>query len=101
MISPFRLTQVVDPRRRRRSVWDMLLMFHLSEGTRDVFDDEGVDCESLDDARRKALAAAREIIAAQALKGRVNLDARIDVTDDTGRVVLCVPFSDAVTIGNA
>lgn len=77
-------------------------MFNLIDGVASIFDEEGLDVPDINAARALALKAAREIMA-EDLKasGVLNLKLRIDVTDESGLVVLSVPFSDVVTIGHA
>lgn len=79
----------------------MRLMLHLIESDFDLFDDEGHEVADLVAAHELALSAARDILSHEILTGTLTLNRRIDVTDETGRIVLSVPFTDVVTLGSA
>lgn len=49
-------------------------------------------------AQRKALAFAREQLAAAVLEGRLALHERIEVQDETGRTVASVSFGQSVDL---
>jgi hypothetical protein len=66
-----------------------------------VIDDEGVDYETAEEARRAALRAAREIMAAGVVEGQLRLACHVEVRDEAGVVVLTVPFDTAVAIVSA
>lgn len=59
-------------------------------------DEDGVELPGLDAVRRQALLGARSIIAAEIMKGRLNLAERIEVDDSGGRNVLTLAFTDAI-----
>ncbi|MGZ8352808.1 MAG: DUF6894 family protein [Allosphingosinicella sp.] len=62
-------------------------------------DHEGKELPNLAAAREKATASDREMICSSIqTRGSVNLDHRIDVRDETGDVVMTVPFREAFTI---
>lgn len=62
-------------------------------------DEEGREFADLDDARAAAVRGARDVIAETVSRdGRLNLSHRIDVEDEDGRVLLSVPFSEAVEV---
>jgi hypothetical protein len=44
------------------------------------------------------MAAARSLLSADALEGRLDLDMRIDVADEAGALVHSLPFADAIEI---
>jgi hypothetical protein len=60
---------------------------------------EAVDMPDLDAVRREAMASARETVA-ELLRSGASLDSALsrsfEVTDDAGKVVLTLPFSDSV-----
>ncbi|MDB5670891.1 MAG: hypothetical protein JWO25_1850 [Alphaproteobacteria bacterium] len=72
------------------------LHIHNSHGSAE--DDEGVDAASLSEAREKAVAGIRGLLAAEAVNGEMNFKGRIDISDGAGKRVLSVPFTDAVTV---
>jgi hypothetical protein len=72
--------------------------FHLRGGATPVPDDEGIELDGPDSVRRTALTGARSIISEDARAGFVDLTARIEVSDTTGRIVLVLPFTEAVRV---
>jgi hypothetical protein len=71
--------------------------FHLFDDL-DVPDGEGMDLPDHATARARALMEAR-VMAAQAVRqGRLNLEHRIEVTDERGAIVVTVSFGEAVSI---
>ena len=61
-------------------------------------DDEGIELADTVAARDAALAGAREMMCDQVKKGRLSLHHRIEVEDERGRVILTLPFDEAVSI---
>ena len=47
-------------------------------------------------AKKAALAGARGMIAEEVLRGRLELECRIDVADEHGTILFSVPFSSAL-----
>lgn len=72
------------------------LHVHNSHGAAE--DDEGMDADSLSEARERAVAGIRSLLSAEAANGEMNFKGRIDISDEAGKVVLSVPFSEAITI---
>jgi hypothetical protein len=72
--------------------------FDLHECGTTSTDDEGCERESLAEVRDEALRAAREVMCAEVFEGSLCLSCRIDVRDDTGTVVLTLPFKEALTV---
>lgn len=70
--------------------------FHVRGGPIEADDEEGSDLPNSAAAERYAVAAARELLAAAVLEGRLALDERIDVNDSAGRRLLSLSFGDAV-----
>ncbi len=75
-----------------------LYYFHLRDGIDVLLDPEGCELADLAAVERCALTAARSIISADVLDGRLRLDMRIDVEDPAGAVVHRLPFNQAIEI---
>jgi hypothetical protein len=73
-----------------------LFYFHTRGGAVEAEDLEGLELADAAAARATALRGARSIIASAVLEGRLPLGERIEVTDEAGRLVLTLPFADAV-----
>ena len=73
--------------------------FHFYDRYGFVPDDEGREFADLDIVREQALKGARSIISDDVMHGYVDLECRIDVTDDAGAFVLTIPFDEAVEFG--
>jgi len=72
---------------------------HLRGGDLDAVDTEGMELPDLDAAREEAIGTAREIAADRLRYGRsVDLGACFVITNEVGRTLLKVPFSDAIVI---
>jgi hypothetical protein len=72
------------------------LHIHNSHG--DAEDDEGLNASSLSEAREKAISGIRSLLSSEVANGQMNLHGRIDISDQSGKVLLSVPFKDAVTV---
>lgn len=72
------------------------LHVHNSHGSAE--DDEGLEVESLAEAREKAVAGIRGLLSGEAANGEMNFKGRIDISDDAGAVLLSVPFSEAISV---
>jgi hypothetical protein len=72
--------------------------FHLYECGRLIVDDEGREVSDLDSLRGLALTEAREVMAAEVKAGKLCLSCYIQVNDEQQRVVLSVPFREALDI---
>ena len=70
---------------------------HLRDGSDETLDPEGHELPE-EAIAPTALAAARDCMAGDVKKGRLDLRYRIDVEDEEGRIVHSLPFADAVTI---
>jgi hypothetical protein len=68
----------------------------LYSDTETVLDTEGAVFVSADEMMAAALNGAREIIAADAMSGVVDLSPRIDVRDEGDQVIHTLHFADAV-----
>jgi hypothetical protein len=63
-----------------------------------VIDEEGVELPSLQAARDKAYDAARALACAELLEGHLNLNHRIEVAEEGGRVIVILHFRDTFSI---
>jgi hypothetical protein len=61
-------------------------------------DDEGVEANSLSEARELAVAGIRSLLAAEAANGEMNFKGRIEISDAARKVLLSVPFADALAV---
>jgi len=61
-------------------------------------DDEGKELADLLAMRQSTLAEVRHMAAASVQAGQLNLDHRVEVRDETGKVVYALRFGDAVSI---
>lgn len=75
-----------------------LYHFNLEDGSGLIPDEEGRELSDLEAARAEGIRGARSIIADEVLEGRVDLRARIDITDGKGNVLIAIPFADTVEI---
>jgi hypothetical protein len=72
------------------------LHIHNSHG--EAEDDEGMEATSLSEAREKAVRGIRSLLSAEAENGHMNFKGRIEIADETGKLLLSVPFRDAITV---
>lgn len=70
----------------------------LIDGADDVFDTEGIQVRSLEDAIAIAVRSAMEIMTADLVEGKLDLCPKISIRDETGRVVHVIRFRDLVDI---
>ena len=75
-----------------------LYFFHLRDGVDVLLDGDGREFDDIDAVAKAALVEARAIIAEEARNGRIMLDKHIDVENDAGSIVHCLPFADAIEI---
>lgn len=71
--------------------------FHIQDGTKTVWDREGVELKNLDEVREEAMQSAREIMNEQVLKGEAPKERVFIVEDEKGETVLTFPFKLALT----
>ena len=76
----------------------MRYFFHLRENHDYVVDEEGIELADLDAVRIAATAAARSVIASDAMTGKLPLRAVLEVNDGNGQRVLELPFRDTVLV---
>jgi len=72
--------------------------FHLSNGTGDTRDEEGLDLPDVARARAHALAAIRAIMREELGRGLIDLDGMIHIMDDSDQLVMDVGFAEAVEV---
>lgn len=72
--------------------------FNVENGFGFVEDEEGRELPDLEAARAEALKGVRSILAEDVSKGRLDLDGRLDVKDEAGRVVLTISFAEAISL---
>jgi hypothetical protein len=65
-----------------------------------VMDYEGVELESLDDARVEALEDARFLMSAAILEGRDISARHVQVCNEEGDELMRIPFTDAITVSD-
>ena len=70
--------------------------FHVRGGVVEADDEEGSELPDAAAAERYAVLAARELLAAAVIEGRLPLDERIDVNDASGRRLRSLSFGEAV-----
>ena len=71
---------------------------NLRDGTEELLDPEGVDCDSLEALRKAVLAAVRDLMSGDVKGGLIDLRFRIDAEDADGVIVYTLPFKHAVNI---
>jgi hypothetical protein len=74
-----------------------LYFLHLRDGTDEVLDPDGVVLPA-EAVQGTALSAARDCIAGDVRRGRIELKFRIDVHDEAGVIVHTIGFADAIEI---
>jgi len=72
--------------------------FNLHDGSDVLLDSEGCVLPDLAAAADMAVQAAREMLSADVMEGRLQLAMRIDVADEAGAVVHSLCFPDAIEI---
>jgi hypothetical protein len=63
-----------------------------------AMDEEGIELPDLAAAREQAMDGARELVCEAINKGHLNLDHRIEVTDEAGETLTIVSYRDAFTM---
>jgi hypothetical protein len=71
--------------------------FHLHDRAGFTPDDQGRECEDLEQVSQAALKEARALICADVETGVLDLGARIEVADGRGHIVHRLLFRDAVS----
>lgn len=71
---------------------------HLHNAHVDAPDEEGMDLADLDEARAQALVGIRDFLGHELKEGALDLRGQIDIADAKGKLLLTIPFVEAVTI---
>ena len=71
--------------------------FHIRDGE-SIDDPDGMYLPDSQTARLEALRSARDIMAEDVRRGRLQLGSWIEVTDEQGEAIFAVPFAEAVEI---
>ena len=74
--------------------------FHVCNGTGFTEDEEGMDFPDVAAARKAAIAALRDIMAAEMQDGALNMGSFIEIEDERHALVMTVQFSEAVQVSN-
>jgi hypothetical protein len=74
------------------------LFLHLHECGTVVIDEEGVELDSLADARLRAIGEARSIMSSEVAAGRLCLSCHIRVEDAQGETLMTVSFREALKV---
>ena len=61
-------------------------------------DEEGTEAPDLDAVRERALQGIRSIISDEAKVGKIDLRGRAEIADQTGRILLVLPFAEAFNL---
>jgi hypothetical protein len=71
---------------------------HVINGIGYAPDEEGVELADAKAAAARAVEGIRSILADEAKAGRLDLDGRIEIADETGQIVRTVSFEEAFEI---
>ena len=74
------------------------IFFHIHNGDGFTPDEEGRNFDSVDKAATEALRDIRSIVSEEVKHGRADLRGRLDLVDESGRVLGVVQFRDAVDV---
>jgi hypothetical protein len=72
--------------------------FDLNECGRRLVDEEGRELDASDDFRAIAIHEARTMMQAEIADGRLCLGCAVEIRDERGNTILCVPFKEAVKV---
>jgi hypothetical protein len=72
--------------------------FHLEECGTFIPDHEGLELPSPVNLREAAFEEARSIMASEVQAGRLCLSCKIEVTDEDQKLIVVVPFSEALEV---
>ena len=59
-------------------------------------DDQGIECATLEDARKMALGSAREVLAANIKSGSQSPLEAVIISSESGRELMTIPAKDAL-----
>lgn len=72
--------------------------FHVCDGGGVSADEEGLDVADLAAARTHAIDGIRSILSDEIRTGEVSIGGRVLIMDESNRILLTVPFTDAVKV---
>jgi len=72
--------------------------FHVSNGTGETRDEEGVELPDIEAVRARAFAGIRSILREEVSRGLLDFCGLIQVVDGDGQIVMVVPFDTAVEV---
>jgi hypothetical protein len=75
--------------------------FHVVNGHGESRDEEEVDLPNLETAHAQAIAGIRSMLSGEVGRGLLDLRGQISIADDSGHILLEVPFRTAVAVRNA
>ena len=76
----------------------MRYFMHICNGNGFVEDEEGIELPDDEAARSKAIAAARDVMAADLRDGQLDLTSFIEVEDEAHNLLFSITFGDAITV---
>lgn len=74
------------------------IYLHLHESGSVLQDAEGCDVHDLEQARILAIDAARSLMSADVMRGRLTLGSGIEIADSGGNPLAFIRFRDAITV---
>ncbi len=74
---------------------------HIHNAHGKVEDEEGVDVSSLSAASEIAVTGIRDLLAAETKNGAINLNGRVDIANEAGKILVSIPFEKAVKVHGA
>ena len=75
-----------------------LYHFNVHNGRGEVPDDEGQCLADDEAARTEAVIGVRSLLAADLMEGYLDLEGRLEVTDETGTLLFTIAYADAVEV---
>jgi hypothetical protein len=76
----------------------MRYFLHMRRGEELIQDPDGTELPNLDAVRAEAIQGARQILAQNVMSGSVVTGRKFEICDEQGKVLLVVPFSEAVKL---
>ncbi|GGD11032.1 DUF6894 family protein [Aureimonas glaciei] len=76
----------------------MRYFLHMRRGEELIQDPDGTELPDLDAVMAEAIQGARQILAENVMSGSVVTGRKFEICDEQGKVLLVVPFSEAVKL---
>ncbi len=73
-----------------------LFYMHIRECSEFLEDADGLEFPSLAEARAEAMKCARELMSERVFRGKKLNDGTFEIADETGQIVLVLPFQDSL-----